>query len=79
MAYTLTRRQPQDWSGYSRRIDARMLQEVGALTHPDTRAYVCGPTPLVESVATDLVGLGYPPEKRVCIPNPARRNTPSIT
>jgi len=63
VAFTLTRGQPQDWTGYTRRIDAKMLQDVGALMHPDTRAYVCGPTPLVESVATDLVGLGYPPER----------------
>jgi len=63
VAYTLTRTQPQDWTGFSRRIDGKMLQDVGALMHPDTRAYVCGPTPLVESVATDLVRLGYPPER----------------
>jgi ferredoxin-NADP reductase len=63
VAYTLTRSQPQDWTGFSRRIDAKMLQDVGAIAHPDTRAFVCGPTPLVESVATSLVGLGYSPER----------------
>jgi ferredoxin-NADP reductase len=63
VAFTLTRSQPQDWTGFARRVDARMLQEVGALLDPDIRAYVCGPTPLVESVATDLVALGYPPER----------------
>jgi ferredoxin-NADP reductase len=26
-------------------------------------AYVCGPTQLVENVATNLVVLGYPPER----------------
>jgi ferredoxin-NADP reductase len=63
VAYTLTRSQPAGWPGFTRRVDAKMLQDVGALMHPDTRAYVCGPTPLVESVATDLVALGYPPER----------------
>jgi ferredoxin-NADP reductase len=63
LTFTLTRSQPQDWKGFARRIDAMMLQDVGALKHPDTRAYVCGPTPLVESVATALVGLGYPADR----------------
>ena len=63
VVFTLTRSQPQDWTGFSRRVDAKMLRDVGALKHVDTRAYVCGPTPLVESVATDLVALGYPPER----------------
>jgi ferredoxin-NADP reductase len=60
VTFTLTRSQPSGWTGYARRIDATMLKEVGARRDPETRAYVCGPTPLVESVATDLVGLGYP-------------------
>jgi len=63
VAYTLTRRQPQGWTGFTRRVDGKMLQEVGALAHAETHAFVCGPTPLVESVATDLVGLGYPTER----------------
>jgi ferredoxin-NADP reductase len=61
VAFTLTRTQPDGWKGFTRRIDAQMLRDVGALKQPNTRAYVCGPTPLVESVATDLVTLGYPP------------------
>lgn len=63
VVYTLTRSRPPDWTGFARRVDAKMLQDVGALQHHDTRAYVCGPTPLVESVASALVGLGYPPER----------------
>lgn len=60
--YTYTRQQPAGWNGYSRRIDAQMLQEV---IHPIVkpfRSYVCGPTLLVESVANQLVQLGTPPE-----------------
>jgi ferredoxin-NADP reductase len=58
--HTLTREQPPGWSGYHRRIDRALLAEtVGALA-PGTRAFVCGPTRLVETVATDLLTLGYP-------------------
>jgi ferredoxin-NADP reductase len=58
VTYTLTREQPNDWRGYRRRIDREMLMEV--LWPPgDVRLYVCGPTPMVESVATQLVELGH--------------------
>ena len=30
---------------------------------PGRLAYVCGPTQLVENVASDLVALGYPPTR----------------
>jgi ferredoxin-NADP reductase len=55
--HTLTRSQPPDWTGYARRIDRVMLAEVSPEENP--LAFVCGPTPLVESVATELVGLGH--------------------
>jgi ferredoxin-NADP reductase len=57
--YTLTRAQPPDWSGYRRRVDRTMLDEVAwpPWEHPLT--FVCGPTPLVESVAEALVQLGH--------------------
>jgi ferredoxin-NADP reductase len=38
-----------------------MLEEVGWLPSSLTAAFVCGPTSLVESVATELVSLGYDP------------------
>ena len=59
--HTLTRSQPQGWSGYSRRIDMQMLGEVAWPPHDRPLVYVCGPTPLVESVAETLVGLGHDP------------------
>jgi len=59
--HTLTRAQPPGWSGYSRRIDADMLREVLATTGRMAQAFVCGPTPLVESVAQGLVSLGFAP------------------
>ncbi len=58
--YTLTRSQPRAWHGYARRVDAQMLAEVAWPAAEGPLAYVCGPTSFVESVATGLVGLGYP-------------------
>jgi ferredoxin-NADP reductase len=57
---TLTRSQPPSWHGYARRVDRQMLAEVAWPTADRPLAYVCGPTSFVESVATILVGLGYP-------------------
>jgi ferredoxin-NADP reductase len=61
VTHALTRAQPPGWTGYARRIDAAMLEEVG--WRPDERplAYVCGPTRLVEAVAGQLVALGHDP------------------
>jgi ferredoxin-NADP reductase len=56
---TLTRSQPPGWTGYARRIDEEMLREVGPSPGQSPLTFVCGPTPLVESVATALVGLGH--------------------
>jgi ferredoxin-NADP reductase len=56
--YTLTRSHPEGWSGYARRIDPKMLGEVAWPRDQQPLAYVCGPTPLVESVATTLVEMG---------------------
>jgi len=60
--HTLTREQPPGWTGYARRVDAALLSEVAWPTGEDPRAFVCGPTSFVETVASGLVALGYPPE-----------------
>jgi ferredoxin-NADP reductase len=60
---TLTREQPPGWSGYGRRVDAAMLEEVAFPPANDPVALVCGPTAFVESVATGLLGLGYTPQR----------------
>jgi ferredoxin-NADP reductase len=60
--HTLTRTHPVDWTGYQRRIDREMLGEVAWPSAQRPLAYVCGPTPLVESVASELVMLGHEPD-----------------
>jgi ferredoxin-NADP reductase len=62
VVHTLTRGQPPGWKGYARRIDAEMLREV-AWDDDGAQAFVCGPTRLVESVAGELVALGYEPSR----------------
>ncbi len=63
VVHTLTREQPQGWTGYSRRIDAQMLADVLGTAGPSANVFVCGPTPLVEVAATSLVSLGLPPSR----------------
>jgi ferredoxin-NADP reductase len=58
---TLTRSRPAGWEGWSRRVDAAMLREVGPDPDQSPRTYVCGPTPFVETVADMLVQLGHAP------------------
>ena len=61
--HTLTRSQPPGWSGFGRRIDERMLAEVLEPLGISARAYLCGPTSLVETAANALVRLGLPPDR----------------
>ena len=61
--HTLTREQPKGWSGFKRRIDRMMLEEVAWPPREKPQAFVCGPTPLVEAVAQALVELGHQPER----------------
>jgi NAD(P)H-flavin reductase len=66
VVHTLTREQPPDWNGFTRRVDEPMLAAVmdrlgGLAAQP--LAYVCGPTLLVEAVATGLTSLGVSPAR----------------
>jgi ferredoxin-NADP reductase len=63
VTHVLTRAQPPGWTGYARRIDAVMLEEVGWRPEERPLAYVCGPTRLVEVVAGHLVALGHDPAR----------------
>ena len=63
VTHTLTRHQPDGWAGYRRRIDRAMLAEVAWPPSDQPQAFVCGPTALVESVASALVDLGHEPQR----------------
>jgi ferredoxin-NADP reductase len=63
VVHTLTRWQPDSWTGYGRRVDAEMLAEVGPSPAERPHVYVCGPTPFVEAVAQALVQLGHEPQR----------------
>ena len=59
--YTLTREQPTGWTGWSGRVNADMLRDLGAERTGRLRVFVCGPTGFVEHVADLLVHLGHDP------------------
>jgi ferredoxin-NADP reductase len=61
--YTLTRRQPEGWRGYGRRIDHDLLGDVSWPPSERPLVYVCGPTAFVEAAASALVGLGHDPAR----------------
>jgi ferredoxin-NADP reductase len=63
VVYTLTREQPPGWNGYAARVDQELLGEVAWLAGNGALAFVCGPTSFVETVASGLVELGYPPAR----------------
>lgn len=63
VSYTLTRRHPPGWAGYTGRINAGLLADAAWPVAAHPLAYVCGPTSFVETAAAALVDLGYPPER----------------
>ncbi len=60
---TLTRQPPPGWTGFRRRIDRMMLAEVAWPPAERPHVFVCGPTLLVEAVASALVALGHDPAR----------------
>lgn len=58
--HTLTRAHPENWNGFTRRIDAEMLKQVAAPLGKNVRVFICGPTALVENAANTLVQIGIP-------------------
>jgi ferredoxin-NADP reductase len=59
--FTLTRSQPEGWSGYRRRIDRELLAEIAWPAAERPLVYVCGPTAFVETAAQALVDSGHDP------------------
>ena len=58
---TLTRKQPEIWTGHRGRINRALLAEAGFPPRRNPKIYVCGPTPFVEDVSGVLVELGHDP------------------
>lgn len=61
--HTLTRRQPEGWTSYGRRIDRAMLAETAWPPMEKPLAFACGSNGVVEKVATYLLELGYESER----------------
>jgi ferredoxin-NADP reductase len=59
VTHTITREPPPGWTGFRRRIDRTMLTEIAWPPTDRPRIFVCGPTPLVELVASALTELGH--------------------
>lgn len=62
VVHTLTQSHPSGWTGYTRRVDAEILADVGPDPAERPRVYICGPTPFVEAVAEALVQIGHDPQ-----------------
>jgi len=58
---TLTRNQPDRWTGPRGRVNRALLVEVGFPPKQNPKIYVCGPTSFVEDVTGFLVELGHDP------------------
>jgi ferredoxin-NADP reductase len=69
VVHTLTRPAnggaPAGWAGRTGRVDAAMLADVAPPGPADDGriAYVCGPTPFVETVANALAAAGWPAQR----------------
>jgi ferredoxin-NADP reductase len=59
--WTYTRSSPPDPAGWSGRVSAAMLAELGPPPEAAPRVFVCGPTGFVEHAATLLVDAGHDP------------------
>lgn len=63
ITHTFTRLAPDGWTGRTGRLDRNALAELAWAPSERPLAYVCGPTGLVEAVASALVELGHDPAR----------------
>jgi ferredoxin-NADP reductase len=63
ITHTFTRSAPNGWKGRTGRLDREALASLAWTPSERPLAYVCGPTGLVESVASALVELGHDPAR----------------
>ena len=61
--HTLTRAQPEGWSGYRRRVDEAMIGEALARLPSAPLVFICGPTAFVEAAADAVVAAGVAPDR----------------
>jgi ferredoxin-NADP reductase len=61
--HTLTRERDTAVPGLRRRIDVEMLRDYSWPAEERPHVFVCGPTPMVEAVATAMVALGHEPAR----------------
>ena len=59
VAHTLTRSQPSGWTGFARRLDRAMIDEVAWPAGERPQVFICGPTSFVEAAAGLLIDHGY--------------------
>ena len=59
---TFTRQSPDDWKGNKGRINTGLINKTLETYADIPMAYICGPTPFVESVAGLLIEAGQPAE-----------------
>ena len=59
VVHTITREPPVEWTGFHRRIDRAMLEEVAWAPAERPRIFVCGPSSFVEVVANELTALKH--------------------
>jgi ferredoxin-NADP reductase len=57
--HTLTRASPPGWTGYARRLDRQMIDDVVWPASETPLVFICGPTSFVEAAASLLVEHGY--------------------
>lgn len=62
IVFVVTREQPVNWQGYTRRIDLPMFKEVLGKMATDLDVYICGPTAFVETAADLLQEFGISPQ-----------------
>jgi ferredoxin-NADP reductase len=63
VTHTFTRSAPDGWTGRTGRLDRAALASLAWTPSERPLAYVCGPTGLVEAVASALVELGHDPAR----------------
>ena len=61
--HTFTRKTPDGWNGFARRVDVEMISEVSGRLGTIGRAFICGPEGFVETAANALVDAGIASER----------------